>query len=122
MGPANAKPRTGQRPAVTNRAVRQDPSSAGCGAEEGCLAPITDPGRGQIFVEKLLEFVMRGHLVALAALLVQPHPPALAVRKIVLDSMATTALMRAKLHTMTPISARSAQAHEPRHFRFRAVG
>ena len=46
---------------------------------------ITDAGGIEIFVEELLELVVRRHVVALAAFLVQPQPPALAVGKIVLD-------------------------------------
>jgi hypothetical protein len=42
---------------------------------------VGDPGR----LEVGLEAVVDGHLVVLAALLVQPQPPALALREIVLD-------------------------------------
>jgi hypothetical protein len=64
-----------------HRPIGQDPGSAERGAEEGCLAAIADTGGVEIFVEELLKLVMRRHFVALAAFLVEPQPPALAVRK-----------------------------------------
>src|SRR5271168_3207387 len=48
------------------------------GAEEGGLADLPDASRGQIFVDERFELMVRRHLMALAAFLVQPHPPALA--------------------------------------------
>ena len=54
-------------------------------AEEGAFAVLADPGRGEILVDKGFELVVRRHLVALAAFLVQAHPPALALGVIVLD-------------------------------------
>ena len=54
-------------------------------AEQGPFAVIADAGRGEVVVDVGLELVVRRHLVALAAFLVQPHPPALALGVIVLD-------------------------------------
>ncbi|HEX3522209.1 MAG TPA: hypothetical protein VHT52_08995, partial [Stellaceae bacterium] len=68
-----------------HRPVRQSPGSAGCGAEEEGLVLITDAGRGQVFIKEMLELVVGRHLVPLAAFLVQPYPPALAVGKVVFD-------------------------------------
>jgi hypothetical protein len=68
-----------------HRPVCQPPGSAGRRAEEGGLAVFADAGRVEIFIDELLELVMRRHLVALAAFLVQPHPPALAAGVVVLD-------------------------------------
>jgi hypothetical protein len=45
--------------------------------------------------------------MALAAFLMQTDPPALALRVVVLERMATTAPMRAKAKVITEISARS---------------
>jgi hypothetical protein len=42
-------------------------------------------GRGQILVDEVLELMVRRHLVALAAFLMQPHPPAFARGVIILD-------------------------------------
>src|SRR5882757_345490 len=44
---------------------------------EGGLGVIADAGRGEIFIEELLQLVVRRHLVTLAAFLLQPYPPAL---------------------------------------------
>ena len=52
----------------------------------GGLAVLADSGRGEILIKELLELVMRRHFVALAAFLMQPHPPALAAGVIVLDT------------------------------------
>ena len=58
---------------------------------------IADTGRREIFIKEVLELVVCWHLVTLAALLLQPHPPTLAIGKIVFAlCIATTALMRAK--------------------------
>jgi hypothetical protein len=65
-------------------AGRDCASSAESRAEEEGLAAIADTGGIEIFVEELLELVMGRHFVTLAAFLVQPQPPALAVRKVVL--------------------------------------
>ena len=56
--------------------------AAGGGAEEGALATVADAGRFEIG----FEIVMRRHLMPLAAFLMQPHPPALALRIIVFDA------------------------------------
>jgi hypothetical protein len=101
--------------------VRQDTGSAAGRTEEGGLVLIDDAGSVQILAEKLLELVMRRHLVALAAFLLQPHPPALAVDKVVVD-----------LHRNDGADAREgvghdadhravAQADEPGHFSFRPI-
>ena len=60
--------------------------AAGGGAEEGTLAVIADAGGLDIGVEIGFEIVVRRHLMALAAFFVQPDPPALALRVIVLDA------------------------------------
>jgi hypothetical protein len=52
--------------------------------KRGCCRP-RGAGRGQIFIEKLLELVMCRHLVLFAAFFAEPHPPALAGGVIVLD-------------------------------------
>src|SRR5260370_32936429 len=44
-----------------------------------------DAGRGDPGVQELLETRMAGYLVALAALLVQPKPPALTMLEVVAD-------------------------------------
>ena len=51
----------------------------------GPLGSPVDPGGLDIGVEVLLEGVVHRHLVMLAALLVQPEPPALALGEVVLD-------------------------------------
>jgi hypothetical protein len=61
------------------------PGAAGGGAEEASLAAVADTGRLYISVEIGFEIVMRRHLMALAAFLMQPHPPALAVGLVILD-------------------------------------
>ena len=66
--------------------VGQRAGAAGGGAEEGGLAAVADAGRLDIGVEIGFEIVMRRHLMALAAFLVQTHPPALALGVIVLDA------------------------------------
>ena len=68
-----------------HRVFRQPAGLAGGRAEEGGLAGVADAGGGEIFIEELFELVMRRHIVALAAFLVQAQPPALAGGVIVLD-------------------------------------
>src|SRR6516164_1174197 len=53
--------------------------------EEEALAVLADPGGGEILVDEGFELVVRRHLVALSAFLVQPHPPALIAWVIVID-------------------------------------
>ena len=64
--------------------------------EERGFALIADAGSLDIFVEEVFQLVMCRHLVAPAAFLMQPDPPALAIGKVVLTRMDTTAPMRAK--------------------------
>ena len=49
------------------------------------LLVLADPGRLDVGVKVRLERVVHRHLVVLAALLVQPEPPALALGEVVLD-------------------------------------
>ena len=53
--------------------------------KRGVLPSLADAGRGEILVDKGFELMVRRHLVPLAAFLVQPHPPALALGIVVLD-------------------------------------
>ena len=71
---------------AVHRLVGQRAGAAGGGAEEGALAVVADAGRLDIGVEIGFELVVRRHLMALAAFLVQPHPPALALGVVVLDA------------------------------------
>jgi hypothetical protein len=80
-----------------HRPVRQDPGFADRRTEERGLVVIAYTGRGEIFDEETLELVVRGHLVALAAFLLQPHPQRLPLAKESSTCMPTTALMRAKV-------------------------
>ena len=59
--------------------------------------------------------MVRGHLVALAGLLVQPHPPAIALR-VMITRIAKTAPTRATAQVTRP------SAHEPGHVTLRAIG
>src|SRR5262249_23686930 len=66
-----------------------------------------DAGRIDIFGEVALQRVTAGHLVELAALLVQPHPePALLVKDVG-DVQTAGSRNPANVNTMTPISERS---------------
>ena len=69
-----------------HRLVGQRAGAAGGGAEQGSLAGVADSRRLDIGVEIGFEIVMRRHFMALAAFLMQPHPPALAVGVVVLDA------------------------------------
>ena len=60
-------------------------SAADGGAEEGALARVAEAGGLDVFIEEGFELVMRRHLVALAAFLMQTDPPAFAVGEIILD-------------------------------------
>ncbi|HWX31554.1 MAG TPA: hypothetical protein VNZ53_29490 [Steroidobacteraceae bacterium] len=51
---------------------------------------ITDAGHGQIFIKELFELVVHRHLMTLAAFLVQSHPPALTVGKVILDAASSS--------------------------------
>ena len=53
---------------------------------EGGLATVADTGRLHIGVEIGFQVVMRRHFMTLAAFLMQPHPPALALGVVVLDA------------------------------------
>lgn len=57
-------------------------------AEQEALRLHGNAGNGDIFVEILLQSVMAGHLVLLAALLVQPHPTPAPLCVIVLHLLA----------------------------------
>jgi hypothetical protein len=70
------------------RFVRQQACAAKGGAEEGRFPVLADAGRSDVGVEIGFEVMMRRHLVALAAFLVQPHPPAFPLRVVVLDAHA----------------------------------
>src|SRR5260221_7079924 len=48
-------------------------------AEERALAVVAHAGRGHVVIDESLELVVRRHLVALPALLVQAEPPTLAL-------------------------------------------
>ena len=69
-----------------HRLGREFAGPAAGGAEEGPLTVVADAGGGEIFVDKGVELVVRRHFVALAAFFVQPYPPALAVRVVVVDA------------------------------------
>ncbi|MGO9233319.1 MAG: hypothetical protein ACLP4V_04250 [Methylocella sp.] len=60
--------------------------ASGGGAEEGGLAPVADASRLDISVEIGFQIVMRRHLMALAAFLMQADAPALALGVVVLDA------------------------------------
>jgi hypothetical protein len=60
-----------------------------------------------VSVEIGFQIVMRRHFVTLAAFLVQPHPPTLALRKQSSTCMVTTGPIRAKAKVIIAISARS---------------
>jgi hypothetical protein len=68
---------------AVHRLVGQHAGLADRGAEEGGLGVL--PDGSEIFIDELLELVMRRHLVALGAFFVQPQPPALAAGVVVLD-------------------------------------
>src|SRR3954469_23480275 len=70
---------------AVHRLTGQGAGSAARGAEEGAFTVVTDAGSHEIFVDKGFGLVMRRHFMVLAAFLVQPHPPAFAVRIIVMD-------------------------------------
>src|SRR3954447_26361383 len=53
------------------------------GTEEGTLASVADAGSVDVGVEIGFEIMVRWHFVALAAFLMQPDPPALALRIVV---------------------------------------
>ena len=80
---------------------------------------IADTGRGETFIEELLELMVRRHLVTLAAFLLQPHPPALAVGEIVLDRNDGADAREAVDHDANQRAV--TEAHQPRHFGFRPV-
>ena len=84
--PRSAARRWTMRQASTRPAFGQHAGAADGGAEQGSLAGVSDFRGVDIGVEIGFEVVMRRHLVALAAFLMQPHPPALAVGVIVLDA------------------------------------
>src|SRR5271168_561175 len=68
-------------PHKTGRSPGQFAGAAARGAEQGSLLRLRDPGCVQIGVE----IVVAGHLVDLAAFLVQPHPPPFALAEMILD-------------------------------------
>jgi hypothetical protein len=68
-------------PHKIGRSPGQFAGAAAPGAEQGSLLRLRDPGCVQICVE----IVVAGHLVDLAAFLVQPHPPPFALAEIILD-------------------------------------
>ena len=56
----------------------------GSGAEQRPVRVIRDPGGADVLVEVLFQIVVAGHLVLLAAFLVQPHSAAAALDEIIL--------------------------------------
>jgi hypothetical protein len=54
-------------------------------------------GSSDVLIEVRLEAVVHRHLVVLAALLVQPEPPALALGEVASTNIESAALIRAKL-------------------------
>jgi hypothetical protein len=85
--------RTQQIRKASRRSIDAVHSLIGRGA--GRPTFLADASRGEI--DELLKLVMRRHLVTLAALLVQANPSAPAGGVVILDRIATTAPIRAKL-------------------------
>jgi hypothetical protein len=121
-GLGRAPPNHAVRVDAVHRLVRERAGFANRGAEEEAFALAPEPAGIEILIDEGFELVVRRHLVAPAAFLVQPHPPALAFRVVVLD-----------LHRHDSADARQgvghhryqraiAQPHEPWSFRFGAVG
>jgi hypothetical protein len=107
---------------AVHRPVGKDPGSAGRRAEEGGLAAVPDARRIEIFIKELLELVMGRHLVALAAFLIEPQPPALPVGEVVLDLHRDDRADAGKAVDHHADQRAVAQADEPWHLGFRAVG
>src|SRR5260370_40237028 len=103
-----------------HRPLSQDPGSADCRAEQGGLVVIADAGRGEIFIEEPLELVVRRHLVALAAFLLQPHPPAFAIGKVILDAHGDDGADAREGVDHDADQRTIAQANEPGRFRFQS--
>src|SRR5208337_4699126 len=71
---------------TVHRLVGQRAGATGGGAEQGSLAVVADDGGLNVGIKVGFEIVMRRHFMALAAFLVQPDPPALALGIVVLDA------------------------------------
>ena len=76
-------------------------------AEEIAVDVIGDAGRFDIIVQTLIETMMAGNVVLLAAFFVQAHPTAAPLDKIVADLHLNDGPIRAKLKTIIAIKARS---------------
>ena len=70
---------------AVHRLFGQRSGAASGGAEEGSLAVVADASGFDVGVEVGFKIMMRRHLMALAAFLMQPHPPALALGVVILD-------------------------------------
>jgi hypothetical protein len=101
-----------------HREIRQLVGPAGRRAEEGSLLLIVDAGRGEVFVEVLLELVVRRHLVNLAAFLLQTKPPALAIWEVILDARGDDGADAGKGIDHHTDERSIAQTDEEGHFRF----
>ena len=91
---------------------------ARCGAEEGAFGVGGDAGGFDVLVEILLQGMVGGHVVLLAAFLLEPEPASVcpegnSPRRV----MATTAPTRAKVKNMAAIRARSRRPIEVRRVR-----
>jgi hypothetical protein len=71
---------------AVHRFVGQRAGATDGRTEEGALAAVADADRLDIRVEIGLQIVVRRHLMPLAALLMQPNPPAHALGVVVLDA------------------------------------
>jgi hypothetical protein len=58
-----------------------------------------------VFIEVMLEIMVRRHLVALAAFFVQAYPPALALRVVVLARQPASAMPGSLLSSVRPLAA-----------------
>lgn len=68
-----------------DRLVGQPAAAPRGGAEEEALVVLVEAGGIEVGIEPLLQGVVGRHFVLLDALLVQPHPPALARQVVVAD-------------------------------------
>src|SRR6516225_5778944 len=71
-----------------HREASEHTSLANRRAEEGSAALITDAGCGEIFIDVGFKFVVRRHVVPLAALFAQSEPPTFAFGVVVLNGHA----------------------------------
>jgi hypothetical protein len=87
-------------------------------AEGGGLAAVPEARRIEIFIKELLKFVVRRHLMALAAFLMQAQPPALAARKVILDLHRDDGADAGEALDYNADQRLVPQADEPRHLGF----